>query len=148
MVKRLNPSQPNVGVGAVILRDGKILLEKRGNDPGRGKWSIPGGLIELGETPEESVVREVREETGLAVSGPEFIDVANSVELDMNGRITYHFVIIDYLVRFVSGTPQADSDALELRWVDIDEVEEYNLTKSFREFVMRNREKLEGTCSS
>lgn len=129
-------------MGAVILHDGRILLEKRGNVPGRGKWSIPGGLVELGETPEESVVREVREETELVVSNPEVIGVVNNVEVDVDGRIKYHFVIIDYLVEFVSGIPMAASDALELRWVEIDEVERYDLTKSFREFMLRNKEKL------
>ncbi len=147
MAKRLYPSQPAVGVGAVILNSAKILLERRGNDPGRGKWSIPGGLIDLGETPEQSVLREVLEETGLTVSNPELIDVVNSVQCDGAGRIQYHFVIIDYFLRFLSGRPQASSDALDLKWVEIEEVEKFDLTRSFREFMVRNKEKLEKRAS-
>ncbi len=142
MARRLYPSQPTVGVGAVILDGGSILLEKRGNDPGRGKWSVPGGLIDLGETPEQSVLREVLEETGLTVSDPELIDVVNSVQFDGAGRIQYHFVIIDYFLRFLGGVPHASSDALDLKWVALDEVDGYDLTRSFRDFMVKNREKL------
>ena len=143
MVKRLYPKQPIIGVGAVIIKDGKILLEKRKNDPGKGKWSIPGGLVELGESVEQTVIREVREETGLEVEEPEHIDVVDNVIRDENGEIKYHFVIIDYFVKLKGGTMKAMSDAEELRWVTFDEVEKYDLTKTFRAFVERNREKLE-----
>jgi len=78
-LRRLYPKQPLVGVGAVLVCDGEILLEKRKNEPGRGKWSIPGGLVELGETVEQSVIREVKEETGLDVEEPEQVDVVDSI---------------------------------------------------------------------
>ena len=143
MVKRLYPKQPIIGVGAVIIKDGKILLEKRKNEPGKGKWSIPGGLVELGESVEQTVIREVREETGLKVGKPEHIDVVDNVIRDENGEIKYHFVIIDYFVKLKGGTMKAMSDAEELRWVTFDEVEKYDLTKTFREFFQRNRQKLE-----
>ena len=143
MVKRLYPKQPIIGVGAVIIKDGKILLEKRKNDPGKGKWSIPGGLVELGESVEQTVIREVKEETGLEVEKPEHIDVVDNVIKDENGEVKYHFVIIDYFVKLKGGTMKATSDAEELRWVTFDEVEKYDLTKTFREFFQRNRQKLE-----
>ncbi len=143
MVKRLYPKQPIVGVGALIICNGKILLEKRKNDPGRGKWSIPGGLVELGETVEQTVIREVKEETGLKVEKPELIDVVDNITRDSNGEIKYHFVIIDYFVKLKGGTLRARSDAEELRWIAFDEVEKYDLTKTFREFFQRNRQKLE-----
>ena len=143
MVKRLYPSQPIVGVGAIIICDGKILLEKRKNEPGKGKWSIPGGLVELGERVEQTVIREVKEETGLDVEKPEHIDVVDNVVRDENGEIKYHFVIIDYFVKLRGGTMKAMSDAEELRWVTFDEVEKYDLTKTFREFFQRSRQKLE-----
>ena len=143
MVKRLYPKQPIVGVGAVVVCDGKILLEKRKNEPGKGKWSIPGGLVELGENVEQTVIREVKEETGLEVEKPEHIDVVGNVIKDENGEIKYHFVIIDYFVKLKGGTLKAASDAEELRWVTFDEVEKYDLTKTFREFFQRNRQKLE-----
>jgi len=143
LVKRLYPKQPIIGVGAVIIKDGKILLEKRKNDPGKGKWSIPGGLVELGESVEQTVIREVREETGLEVEEPEHIDVVDNVIRDENGEIKYHFVIIDYFVKLKGGTMKAMSDAEELRWVTLDEVEQYDLTKTFKVFLQKNRQKLE-----
>jgi len=142
-LKRLYPSQPIVGVGAVVVCDGKILLEKRKNEPGKGKWSIPGGLVELGEGVEQTVIREVREETGLEVGKPEHVDVVDNVVRDENGEVKYHFVIIDYFVKLKGGTMKAMSDAEELRWVTFDEVEQYDLTKTFKVFFQRNRQKLE-----
>ena len=141
-MKRLYPNQPIVGVGAVIVCDSKILLEKRKSEPEKDKWTIPGGLVELGESAEQTVVREVKEETNLEVEQPELIDVVNSVTLDDDGRIKYHFVIADYFVRLKGGTVRAEDDAAELRWITFDEVESYNLTKSFREFFQRNRQML------
>lgn len=142
MVKRLYPKQPIVGVGAIIICDGKILLEKRKGEPGRGKWSIPGGLVELGESVETTVVREVKEETGLDVEKPEHIDVVDNITKDANGEIKYHFIILDYFVKLKGGTLAVGSDAEELRWVSLNEVEKYDLTKTFREFLQRNYEKL------
>jgi len=142
-VRRLYPKQPFVGVGAVIVCSKNILLEKRGNEPGRGKWSIPGGIVELGEEAEATVVREVMEETNLIVEKPVLIDVVDNVERDEDGRIKYHFVIVDYFVRLKAGKLRASSDATELRWVRLEDVESYVLTKSFHEFFVRNREKLE-----
>jgi ADP-ribose pyrophosphatase YjhB (NUDIX family) len=143
-VKRLYPDQPVVGVGAVIIFGGKILLEKRKNEPSKGKWTIPGGLVEVGESLEHAVVREAKEETCLDVENPSLIDVVDNVDWDQKGKVKYHFVIVDYLVSVKSGTvPQAASDAEDLRWVPFDEVEKYDLTQSFRVFFRRNRRKLE-----
>jgi len=141
-VKRLYPEQPLVGVGAVIICKGQILLEKRKNDPGRGKWSVPGGLVELGEKCGQAVVREVKEETGLTVEKPEHIDVVDNLERDENGRVKYHFVIVDYFVKLKGGKLGASSDAAELRWVSLEDVKKHALTKTFREFYKRNCKKL------
>lgn len=143
MLNRLYPKQPIAGVGAVIICKGEILLEKRKGEPGRGKWTVPGGLVELGESAEQTVIREVREETNLEVEQPELIDVVNSVTTDENGKIKYHFVIVDYFVKIKSGTLKAADDAAELSWVKFSEVENYDLTRSFREFFQRNRQELE-----
>jgi 8-oxo-dGTP diphosphatase len=150
LLNRLYPKQPIAGVGAVIICKGKILLEKRKGEPGRGKWSIPGGLVELGESAEQTVIREVKEETNLEVEEPKLIDVVNNITLDGNNKIKYHFVIVDYFVKLKGGTLEAADDAEELRWVTFDKVEDYDLTKSFREFFQRNRQKLEklDSCSS
>ncbi|MGA3192871.1 MAG: NUDIX hydrolase [Candidatus Bathyarchaeia archaeon] len=137
-----------MGVGAVIMQDGKILLEKRKNDPGRGKWSIPGGLVELGESLEQTVIREVQEETGLVVESPELVDVVSQATLDESGKVKYHFVIVDYHVKLESGTARAASDAAELEWVRLDEVEQKDLIRSFRGFFEKNRKRLENMVSS
>lgn len=142
VIKRLYPDQPIVGVGVVIVKDQKIVLIKRGNEPAKGKWTIPGGLVDLGEPPEQAVTREAKEETLLEVENPQLVDVVSQVEVDSDNRIKYHYVIIDYLVKVVSGTIGAASDAVELCWVPFDEVENYDLTISFRLFFRRNREKL------
>jgi 8-oxo-dGTP diphosphatase len=142
-MKRMYPDQPIVGVGAAIIKDNKIALIKRGNEPSRGKWTIPGGLVELGESLEHAVIRETKEEVCLDVENPCLIDVVDNVDLDERGKVKYHYVIIDYLVQVKKGSIQAASDAAELRWVTFDEVEGYNLTASFRFFFKNNREKLE-----
>jgi ADP-ribose pyrophosphatase YjhB (NUDIX family) len=139
----LYPDQPVVGIGAVIVREGAIVLIKRGNEPSKGKWSIPGGLVELGESPEQAVIRETKEETCLDVENPSLIDVVSNVDLDEKGKVKYHYVIIDYLVHVKSGKLHAASDAAELRWVPFDEVEKYDLTTSFRLFFRDKRKRLE-----
>ncbi len=146
-MKRLYPDQPVVGIGAVIIKEGKIVLIKRGNEPSKGKWSIPGGLVELGENLEAAVIREVKEETCLEVENPHLIDVVENVDLDEHYKVKYHYIIIDYLVQFKTGTIKAASDAAELRWVQFEEVEDYNLTAPFRVFFKRNRGKLEKSSS-
>ncbi len=143
--KRLYPDQPIVGVGGVILHDGKILLEKRKNEPGRCKWSVPGGLVDLGECLEDAVVREVEEETCLEhVEGeiPQLVDVVEYVDREESGKIRYHFVIVDYLVKVTGTEFKVASDAADLKWVPLNEVEAYDLTSSFRVFFRRNRQRL------
>jgi 8-oxo-dGTP diphosphatase len=143
-LRRLYPDQPVAGVGALIICKGKILLEKRLNEPGKGKWSIPGGVVELGENTEQTVIREVKEETGLEVEKPELIDVIGQVSLDENDKVKYHFIIIDYLVKLKGGTLKAASDAAELRWVGLDEIENRDLTITFKTFYRRNRDRFRG----
>jgi mutator protein MutT len=146
-LRRIYPKQPLVGVGVIIIGQGKILLEKRKNEPGRGQWSIPGGLVELGESVEQTAIREVKEETGLEVENPVHIDVVDNIDLDEEGKVKYHFVIIDYLVKLKGGSVEASSDAAELRWVPFDDVGKYDLTPTFRAFFLRNRKKLERLSS-
>jgi 8-oxo-dGTP diphosphatase len=137
------PKKPVVGVGAIILDGDQILLEKRKNSPGKGKWAVPGGLVELGENVEQAVIREVKEETGLEVDEPRLVDVVNYVSLGEKGAVMYHYVIIDYLVTMKGGKLKAASDADALKWVPFNEADEYDLTESFRLFFQRNRQKLE-----
>lgn len=146
-MSRQYPKKPVVGVGAIILNGDQILLEKRRNSPGRGKWTVPGGLVDLGETAEQAVIREVKEETELEVYNPRLVDVVNYISIDENGAVLYHYVIIDYIVTSKGGKPKALSDADDLKWVPFSEVEEYNLTETFRLFFRRNRQKIENASS-
>jgi mutator protein MutT len=147
-LSRVYPKLPIVGVGVILVCEGRILLAKRKNEPGKDKWSVPGGIVELGETLEQTVVREAREETGLIVEEPEPIDVISQVTLDENSKIKYHFIIIDYFVRFKNAAAEAGSDVGELEWVALDQVEKKDLTKSFRVFFQKNEEKLKKLNSS
>jgi ADP-ribose pyrophosphatase YjhB (NUDIX family) len=142
-LKREYPKQPLIGVGAIIITEGKILLVKRGTEPGKNKWSVPGGLVKLGETIQETVTREVKEESNLDVEPYRLIDAVNNIEKDSNGNLRYHFVIIDFLVKLKSEVLAAGSDVLMAKWVSFDEVEEYNLTSNFRDFFERKRKTLE-----
>ena len=146
-MKRLYPDQPVVGIGAVIIKEGEIALIKRGNEPSKGKWTIPGGLVELGENLETAVIRETKEEVCLDVDNVQLIDVVDNIDLDKHGKVKYHYVIIEFLVHVKSGNIQAASDAEELRWVPFVEVESYNLTASFRSFFRNNKERLKKTSS-
>jgi ADP-ribose pyrophosphatase YjhB (NUDIX family) len=142
----LYPDQPVVGVGAVILNEGCILLEKRKNEPSKGKWTVPGGLVDLGERLEHAVVRELQEETCLECQEdeePSLVDVVDNIDFDEAGKVKYHFVIIDYLIKVKDTVFKVASDAEDLRWVPFDDVETYDLTASFRVFFRRNRQKLE-----
>ena len=141
-MRREYPSQPLVGIGGVIIQDDKILLVKRASEPGKGKWSIPGGLVELGEKLEKTVVREVKEETNLDVEVIHLIDSVDNIVYDVNGKLRFHFVILDYLTELKGGTLQSSNDVLDTKWVRIDEAEDYDLTKTFREFLKRNKEEL------
>jgi ADP-ribose pyrophosphatase YjhB (NUDIX family) len=122
-MSRLYPELPVVGVGAVILREGRVLIVRRANPPLQGQWSIPGGALDLGEKLRDGVAREVREETGLEVEVGPVLDVFDSIFPDAEGRTQYHYVLIDYLCRPLSGTATAASDASELRWARPDELE-------------------------
>lgn len=145
-MRREYPTQPIVGVGAVIVDEGKLLLVKRGVEPGKGKWSIPGGAVELGEKVRDAVVREAEEESGLKVEividRP--LDTVDNIMMDENKRLQYHYVLLQFLIRPKSGTPRSGGDVLDAKWVSLDEVETYDLTTSFRSFFKRHRNELEG----
>ena len=117
MLQREYPVAPLVGVGAVIVEDSRVLLVQRGTQPALGRWSIPGGLIEVGEALAEAVVREVSEETGLEVEPVELVELLDRIHRD-GDRVRYHYVIADYLCRVVGGSLKAASDAAAVRWVE------------------------------
>ena len=120
-MQREFPETPLVGVGAVVVKAGRVLLIRRGTEPLRGHWSIPGGLVDVGESLKDAVIREVKEETGLTVEPVELIELLDRIHkqtLPEGLRIQYHYVIADYLCRVVGGELQAASDADAVRWVE------------------------------
>ncbi len=147
-MSREYPTRPIVGVGALIIEKGRLLLIKRASKPGQGRWSIPGGLVELGERVQEAVAREVKEECGLDIEVTRLMDVFDSITPDEKGRIQYQFVVVNFLANIKNGILKNADDVLEARWVPIDEVEKYNLTNSFREFFQKHYEKLKQLTSA
>ncbi len=134
-MKREYPEFPLVGVGAVIISRGRVLLVKRGHAPFIGEWSIPGGLLEVGETIRQAAVREVQEETGLSVNPVELLGVYDRLMPDEHGRTLYHYVLIDFLCRLVSGEAQAAADADDVRWFTREEMERLALPKDTAQVI-------------
>ncbi|MEI8172204.1 MAG: NUDIX hydrolase [Deltaproteobacteria bacterium] len=130
MSKREYPDQPVVGVGAVVIKDGKVLLVKRGIAPSKGMWAIPGGSLKLGETLQEGAEREILEETGVVVKAGNPFYSFDFFERDDNGRIRFHYVIVDMMADYVSGDVQGADDALEARWVSPEELNDLVVSKN------------------
>jgi ADP-ribose pyrophosphatase YjhB (NUDIX family) len=116
-MKREYPEQPLVGVGAVIVEGDRVVLVRRAAEPMAGEWSIPGGLLELGETMRAGAEREALEETGLRVEAGEVLGVLDRILPDASGKVRFHYVLIDFLCRRVGGELRAGGDAAEARWV-------------------------------
>ena len=116
-MQREFPSSPLVGVGPVVVDRGRVVLIRRGTEPLKGQWSLPGGMLELGESLVAGVVREVREETGLVVEPVELVELLDRIHRESD-RVRYHYVIADYLCRVTGGALQAASDADAVRWVE------------------------------
>ena len=130
-------THPKVGVGAVILDGDCVLLVKRGHAPLKGEWSLPGGAVELGETLEEALAREVLEETGLQVAVGPLVEIFERIEKSPDGLVAYHFVIVDYACTPVSGTVQHASDADDARWVRISELPIFRVTQKATDVIHR-----------
>jgi len=128
---RQYPDRPIVAVGAVILDGDRVLLVQRGHEPLKGEWSLPGGAVEIGETLHYALAREVREETSLEIDIGDVVEVLDGIRRDATGRIEYHYIIIDYACRVRTGsaaTAARGTDADDVRWVGIDELEAYKVT--------------------
>jgi ADP-ribose pyrophosphatase YjhB (NUDIX family) len=121
-MQREFPEVPLVGVGAIIIENGRVVLVKRAHPPLQAEWSIPGGVLEVGELVREAAIREAREETGLTVEPGELLGVYDRILRDADKRVQYHYVLIDFLCRRVAGNLAAASDAAEVRWVTREEL--------------------------
>jgi ADP-ribose pyrophosphatase YjhB (NUDIX family) len=144
-MKREYPESPLVGVGAVIVdhrlddrhHNDRVLLIRRGTPPLLGEWSLPGGVLECGETLREAVAREAREETGLVVEAGEMLGVYERVIRDDERRVRYHYVLLDFLCRVVGGDLKAGSDAADVRWFTRDELPALNLAYDASDVVLK-----------
>jgi 8-oxo-dGTP diphosphatase len=126
---------PMVGVGGIVLNGGKVLLVKRGKQPGYGKWSIPGGMVELGETLSEAIKREVLEECGIEIELADVVAVLERVIRREDERVRYHYVLVDFLGYWKGGDLQPASDILEARWADPGEMETLEMTERTEKVV-------------
>jgi len=115
-MKREYPDSPLVGVGAIIIEADRVVLVRRGHPPLAGEWSVPGGVLEVGETLRQAAVREALEETGLRVEVGELLGVYDRILRDADERPRYHYLLIDFLCRKIAGDFQAADDAAEARW--------------------------------
>jgi len=133
------PVRPQVGVGILLIRDGQLLLIKRKYNPDAGYWSIPGGHLELGERAQIAAEREGCEETGFKVKVTKLAGIIDKIMYDENGKIEYHYVLLNYFVEQVEGDPdqppKADDDALDAKFVSFSELKNYNLTVSLIELL-------------
>jgi ADP-ribose pyrophosphatase YjhB (NUDIX family) len=136
------PEHPVVGVGAVVVRNRQALIIKRAHDPRKGEWSLPGGLLELGESLAAAICREVREETNLIVAAGPIIETFDRVHRDDAGRIRYHFVIVDFVCWSDEGEAVAGSDAEAVAWVTANEIDRYGVNAHAKAVIVKGLEAL------
>jgi 8-oxo-dGTP diphosphatase len=131
------PDRPVVGIGALVWRDDRILLIRRRNPPRAGQWSLPGGGQELGETIAEAARREVAEETGLDIVVEDVVEVIDLIERDEDGRVQYHYVLIDVNATWTGGDPAASDDAIDIAWSTLDELGTFKLWSETERVIWR-----------
>ena len=129
------PPAPRVAVGAVVFRNKRVLLVRRGKAPARGQWAIPGGSVNLGESLQQAAQREVYEETGIRIAAGRPAFVFDVVDVAGDGKVRYHYVIIDLEARYLGGDPRCGDDALEARWVAAEELRELDVYPATRRLL-------------
>ncbi|HEU5335792.1 MAG TPA: NUDIX hydrolase [Terriglobales bacterium] len=142
-MKRDYPDRPLIGVGAVIVSQGRVVVVRRGHEPLKGEWSIPGGVLEIGETLRAGAAREALEETGLVVEAGEVLEVLDRIVRDTEGRVQFHYVLIDFLCRVTGGELRAGEDADEARWLSADELDEFPIADFAAEVLRKGLKKIE-----
>jgi ADP-ribose pyrophosphatase YjhB (NUDIX family) len=141
-MKREFPELPLVGVGAIIIQNDRVVLVKRAHPPIQGQWSIPGGVLEVGELVREAAIREAREETGLIVQPADLLGVYDRILRNEEQRVQYHYVLVDFLCRPVGGELQAASDAAEVRWFTRHELPPLKLAEDTQDVIEKGFERL------
>ncbi len=136
-MSREYPERPLLGVGGVVIHEGRALIVRRATEPLKGEWSIPGGLVELGEKLVDAVAREVLEETGLVVEPGEVLELFDSIWRDADGRCQYHYVLVDYLCRVTGGELQAATDVSDARWITEAEISEFGLRPATQDVLRK-----------
>lgn len=131
------PTRPIVGVGAIVIDAGRVLLVRRGHEPLKGEWSLPGGAVDAGETLRDAVVREVREETGLDVEPGPIVEVLDRIRRDDAGRARFHYVLIDFVCRVTGGALCCGTDADEAVWVEPAALDAYRPAESARAVIRK-----------
>jgi 8-oxo-dGTP diphosphatase len=127
---RIYPEHPIIGVGGIVVDGGRVLLVKRGHEPLKNEWSLPGGAVELGETLETAIAREVQEETGLTVEVGPIVDVLDRLRYDTDGRVKYHYVLVDFLCHPTGGALAAASDAAAAAWATLDDLPQLGVAEA------------------
>ncbi len=141
MNDREYPARPILAVGTVVVRDGCVLLARRGKAPSRGKWSVPGGAVNVGESLEDAARREIREECGIEVELTDTVEVIERITRDETDRIRFHYVIVDYVARWRSGEAGPSEEASEVRWVRPEDLEALDMTAGTAEVIRRMLQK-------
>lgn len=136
-MRREYPDSPVAGVAAVLFSGNRVLLTLRMNEPSRGRWSLPGGVVELGETVEDALTREVQEETGILARPEKLLTVYDSIVKDDEGRVRYHYVLCEHLCTLLGGELRASSDVGQARWVPVDELDSLEMNPGMRRFIKR-----------
>ena len=131
------PAQPRAAVGAIVFKDEKVLLVKRGQPPSEGLWAIPGGSVKLGETLQEAAEREIQEETGIIIRATEPVFIFDAIQKDEKGQIRFHYVIVDLKADYIEGEPQGRSDAVDARWVSPGELNRLNVNRTTRQLLKK-----------
>ena len=137
MSKTEYPDLPRVAVGALVIHDNALLLIKRGNPPSKGQWAVPGGSVRLGERLTQAAERETLEETGIRIRAEEVIHTFDLIQKDPENGIRYHYVIIDYAGKYISGEPEPGDDALEARWIPLEDLCQYEVNRKTLELVAK-----------
>lgn len=135
--RREFPERPLIGVGGLVISGGRVLLARRGAPPLKGEWSIPGGLLEVGEALMEGVRRELLEETAVEIRVVELIEVFERIDLDASGTARHHFVVLDYLCEMLGGEARAASDVTDVAWAAPEELPNYSLSEAATRVILR-----------